>query len=334
MLENDWNLFMELLRAGLWEKDLHLQAAPDAACWGRLLQISRVQAVTGLFLRGITHLPKDQIPPASIRMRILAEADEIERQNLQVNQAERDILDFYAWKGLHPLVLKGSHAARYYAKSLLRQSGDIDLYFPDGAFSEACALVPQAGKSPDGSVIFTHKGVTVEIHPRYYDLHLPENQLPAVPSVLGELLLYSSHILKHALGVGIGLKQLCDLARAMACLDGQYSKQDMQKALEKAGLLRWNRLLCSMLVQDLGLDPQYCLPDFTTCSPRPLEKIIRKGGNFGISATLRKKGLRSGRPFSRKTATAFSFLCRLPFSLRYAPKETSSTIAELVKGNL
>jgi hypothetical protein len=329
-----WNLFLELLRAGLWEQDLSLDVTPKDTCWERLLEMSRVQAVTGLLLRGITHLPKDQLPPAAIRMKLLAEADEIERKNLQAGLVEREVLAFFEQRDLHPIVQKGSQAAKYYAEPLVRESGDVDLYFPGASFEQAVAQVPQARRTPDGGAVSTYKGVTVEFHPRYYDLHLPAEKLPPVPSVTGELLLYSAHILKHAIGAGVGLKQLCDMARALARTEGLYDKAELEAALRKAGLLRWHRLLCSMLVADLGLDEQYCLPDFKPCNPRPLRRIVRLSGNFGVAKASRRKSVRCENIIVKKGATALSFLQRIPFSIRIAPGEAFATFRELTRGNL
>jgi hypothetical protein len=332
--DKEWSLFLRLLSAGLWEKPLFLLHVPDDEGARRLLETGREQAVVGLLLRSITRMPKEQLPSPAIRMQLLAEGDEIERQNLQINLVEREVRSFFEQHRLRPIIQKGSQAAKHYAMPLLRQGGDIDFYLPGDSFEKACALVPDGTSAPDGSLVFRRKGILVELHPRYFDLHLPDDRLPVVPSVCAELLLYSSHILKHAIGAGVGMKQLCDLARALAGLDGAYDKQELEAALRKAGILRWHQMLCSLLVDKLGMDPKYCLPGFKPRNYRALMRIIRKGGNFGLSSALRKKGLSTRNPFVRKSLTTLSFLLRLPFSLRYAPKETSSTIAELARGNI
>lgn len=331
--DKEWSLFLRLLRAGLWERPLFLLHVPDDQGARRILEMGRRQAVVGLLLRCITRMPKEQLPSPSIRMQLLAEGDEIERQNLQINLVEQETRSFFEKQGLHPIIQKGSQAAKHYAMPLLRQCGDIDFYFPGDSFQQACSLIEDGTWSADGSLVFRRKGVIIELHPRYFDLHLPDDRLPAVPSVYAELLLYSSHILKHALGAGVGLKQLCDMARALAGLDGSYDKQELENAFRKAGILRWHQMLCSMLVDKLGLDPKYCLPGFHPCNYRALERIVRQGGNFGMSSPMRKKGLQARSPFIRKITTALSFVGRIPFSLRYAPREAMDTFRELVRGN-
>ena len=207
------------------------------------------------------------------------------------------------------------------------------MYFPEDEFGRACAEFPGAGMAPDGAYVFKFRDVTVELHPRYFDLHLPDAYLPEIPSINAELVMLSAHILKHAIGAGVGCKQLCDLALALARTDGKYDKEQLRAYLKRAGLLRWQRVLCSLLVADLGLDPACCLPDFTPGDPAPLHRIVLEGGAFGLFDPAREKAVRAGKTV-RKMQAAGAFLKRLPFSLRVAPRETVATIGELVKGNL
>lgn len=334
MAASTWDCFLTLLQAGLWEKDVELPDTPDEATWELMLRWARDQAVTGLLLRSFTHLPEHQVPPATVRMRWIVEADLLDRKGTRVARVEQEALALFLKEGLQPIIQKGSRSARHYAYPALRISGDVDLFFPEASFDRAVTLVPDARRAPDGSYVFKREGVPVELHPRYYDLHVDPASLPEPESVCGELLLLSAHTLKHALGAGVGLKQLCDMARALYDCEGQYDKRELAAALERARIDRWHALLCSLLVSDLGLDPSYCLDGFTATDPAALRDIVRAGGNFGQAAEARKKALRHRSAFARKASTAFSFLKRLPFSLRVAPQETRATIRELVKGNL
>ena len=321
MSEPLWNSFLALLRAGLWEQDLQLPAVPDTAGWERLLQLGRGQAVMGLLLRGIAHLPEAQRPPEALQPVLDAWQTAFARARERYARTQESILAELRQAGLHPVVQKGTEAAKYYAAPEYRQPGDIDLYLPEGEFSRARALFPHARTASDGAVVFAEDGVTVELHPRYYDIHRPAEKLPVPGSPCGEILLLSAHIFKHATGHGLGCKQLCDLSVALTRLDGQYDKHDLRKALKAAGLLRWHTLLCSLLVADFGLNPACCLQDFEPADPERLRRIVRDSGHF------------SHHPRT-KTATAGAFLRRLPFSLSYCPRETFAYIWELTLGNL
>ncbi len=327
------DIFFALLRAGLWERDWQPEATLPPEDWPALIQTAKQQAVLGLVYRGIAHLPENQMPPANVRLQLLADIDRVERRGRQLTAVQEELLCHFREAGLHPFVQKGTEAGKYYARPLLRQSGDIDLCFAGGEFDRACALFPEARTAPDGACVFKFWDVTVELHSRYYDLHLPGSRLPEVPSVYAELLMLSAHILKHAIGAGVGCKQLCDMTLALEKTDGQYDKSLLEKYLEEAGMLRWHRILCSLLVEDLGLHPARCLPGFKPCDPAPLRRIVLSGGTFGLYDPARARAVSSGKAV-RKLQAAGAFLKRLPFSLRVAPRETFSTIGELVKGNL
>lgn len=338
MLMTTPDIFFAVLRAGLWEQDLRLDAAPGADGWQEVLQTARDQAVLGLVYRGMAHLPAEQLPPAPLRMRLLSDVDRIARRVQALGAVERDLLERLRAAGLHPTVQKGSEAGKYYAHPELRESGDIDLCFPAGELLLARETVTAAGAASvhaasDGSVVCRYRDVTVELHPRYFDLHVGEDRLPEVPSVVAELVMLSAHILKHAIGEGVGCKQLCDMARALDGAEGRYDKAALRAALRRCGLLRWHRLLCSLLVTDLSLDPARCLPDFVPVDPAPLRRIVLRGGAFGYADPARRQAVSRGLA-ARKAHAAGAFLRRLPFSLRIAPRETLATLAELIRGNL
>lgn len=330
-MKDTWGTYLALLRAGLWGKDALLPEIPDAAGWEELLVLAGEQAVQGLLLGGIARLEEALLPPAPLRMKLMTQVDEIARTNTRMAGVEARLLDRFAAANLEVLVMKGSRLARLYPHPEWRSCGDIDLYVKD--FSKALSLFPNARLNPDGSALAAVEGVTVDLHGRYFDIHVKEDRLPVVPSPVAELLMTGAHILKHAIGPGVGLKQLCDMALLLDRYWGLYEARELEEAVQRAGLSRWWALLCSVLTEKLGLDPVKCGPSFRPVNPEPLMRIVRQGGNFGQKRGRRELALQRGG-WVRKTSTALSFVARLPFSLRYAPKETSSTIAELVKGNL
>ena len=184
--------------------------------------------------------------------------------------------------------------------------------------------------APDGSEHFTYEGFDVDVHGQYFDLH-GKGELPPIPSPEATLLMLSAHTLKHAVGAGIGLRQLCDLAAAYLALDGQYRAEDLRRYFKANKLVRWNKLVNSFLQKELGV-PDH-LYGSTSESSHLLLKMLRDGGNFGHYAASRSKALEQSA-LRRKADTAWRFFRRLPFSLRYAPGEAFSTIFTLIRGNL
>ena len=184
---------------------------------------------------------------------------------------------------------------------------------------------------PDGSGSFVWEGIDIELHGRLLDLRSSEKlvrEAPCggfeptpladglrVPSPEITALLLNAHILKHALGKGIGLRQLCDLAMfyhsmfeaagtgdcgTNGCgearsegineyVSGGFGER-VRELYRKAGILKWSTLLHSYLVEVIGL-PEYELPySETLVAVEPLRRIVDAGGNFGQHGKVREGG--------------------------------------------
>ena len=351
---------LALLRAGVWERDVdELSLFPlRAENWTEVFYLARRQTVTGIVFHGLNYLPEDLLPPAALLARWVAVVDAIERKNREMDAAVAGLHAMFGAQGLEPVLLKGQGVAVLYPNPLLRECGDIDFYFPRKEEGEAAlSCVREKGgrveKMPDGSSSYLYKGIEVEQHERMFDLRNPSlkrrlealeaesgwcrTALPsvdvevAVPSPSLNLLLLDTHILKHALGWGIGLRQLCDMAMACRKWCGEVDAVSMKRVFRSMGLDRWNRLLSAFLVDSLGM-PSGCFPfsEERDASSRPLLDIVWKGGNFGLYAEGRNV---SGRPaWMRKLHTSRSFLHNVGFSYRYAPKEAFWIVADLLKG--
>ncbi|UVQ72210.1 nucleotidyltransferase family protein [Bacteroides faecis] len=156
-----------------------------------------------------------------------------------------------------------------------------------------------------------------------------DREVTVASSVLN-LLMLNVHILKHAMGLGVGLRQLCDMARAYYKWHGTMEKHELCEIYRKTGLVRWSNLLHSVLMEYLGV-PVFCLPDDIDKheSPLPLFHIIQQGGNFGHSSVCRSI---SRTEWQRKLFTAQSFFRNVRFVFRYAPWEGVGMVSTLLKG--
>ena len=132
--------------------------------------------------------------------------------------------------------------------------------------------------------------------------------------------------MKHAFGRGIGLRQICDAA--LNSLRLETPGPVLRGLVKDAGLLKWNRLLDSFLVEHLGFpEDRLPYPD-RRVSPDSLLKIVMEGGNFGKSACPDKdKSL-----IARKMHTLGACLRHIPFALRTAPSEAIWSILQLAAG--
>ncbi len=349
-----------MLRAGLWESDID-----DISCfplsdgeWRQVFVMSRQQTVTGLVFRGLQYLPDEMLPSDGLLIRWTAEADAIERKNRGMNKVLSGLYTLFRSQELNPVLQKGQGVARFYEMPLLRECGDIDLYFNSPkSMSAAASCIQRTGASlkagPYASLFYVFHGIEVEHHSRLFDLYSPflryrADRLEAdkgyetfqllsgtdvritVPSPFLNLLLLDLHILKHSLGWGVGLRQLCDMARACHKLHGKVNHEEMKRTCRSFGLKKWNPLLHAFLTEYLGL-PFSALPyPETAPDARPLLDIVLKGGNFGYR--LAERSSQGQSVLKRKIRTAQSFCKNMPFVIRYAPREAFWMVAGLLKG--
>lgn len=313
--------------------------------WGMLYNEARRQTVIALTLNAIEQHPElAATMPVTLAAQWMAEAEKTRRRHEASLRAESSLLQAFGDAGIHPIVLKGNTLARLYPDPSARQCGDIDLFIrPDGcratdSFLAAAGITPT--QHSDGSRSFIWQQFEVELHYRFFDIHSSISRrrlrklFSATPSLTltspeSTLLMLSAHILKHAIGRGIGLRQLADFAVASQRFKDEIDPVLMQRITRAAGLTRWTSTLFSFLVTHLAL-PRAALPfPGITISPKKgdrLHRIIVRGGNFGQHA--------EGRGTTSPIATAASFAGAAGFSLRTAPAEALATVSTLTHGRL
>lgn len=265
------------------------------------------------------------------------------------------LLTLFARHGLHPILQKGQGLASLYAYPLLRECGDIDLYFVDEKeFESASDSIQAQGirlvRKADGSLLYSWQGIPVEHHIRLIDLYHPPHNTKktdliwefrrmalstasdlevTVPAPSLNLLLQYAHILKHALGRGIGLRQLCDLALSCDRWHTDIMPDVLKGVCRQAGLTKWVSLLHAFLTERLGLASDRLPYPKTAANTQPLLEIIWRGGNFGHQA------YRLTRPtLLHKIQTAEAFRRNISFAFRYAPKEALAIFVNLLKGQI
>ncbi|MGN0231015.1 MAG: nucleotidyltransferase family protein [Muribaculaceae bacterium] len=359
-IDAEHNALLTLVRSGLWEmavEPLPLQLSDES--WARVFEIARNQTVTGIAYRGLQQLPDEMLPPMQVMMRWMTEVDRTERTSNAIDAANTQLSQIFTSQGITPITVKGQGVARLYEHPELRQPGDIDLFFTTNKeFVKAAKIVESQialiDKKPDGSMSYNFGGFVVEHHRCIVDLCRPRSARfvaqyaaengyinqpitlePAtsitIPSPTTNLLVLNAHIMKHAIGSGIGLRQLCDMARACHIYSRSADITKMAEVYSAAGIDRWSRLLHSFLVQYLGLpvDEQ----PYTTPLPdaAPLLRIIVEGGNFGHHRkSTQNPGTQS--ELRRKIKTAGNFARAAKFSCKYAPIEAIFTVSSLFIG--
>lgn len=330
------DIFLALVRSGLYERPLSAESLSLARNtrpeeWLALLDAARRQAVLGMLYQALFLLPSEIKPPERFVTELMSDTIRGVRRYYEVSSVTESLKNRLISAGLSPIVMKGTSVASFYLHPEFRICGDIDLYLPPDEIHRAQAMLEERRTSPDGSLLGSVKGIDIDLHDRYFDLHCTERKLPAIGTPEATLLMLSAHILKHAIGPGVGLRQLCDMAMAWKALGEKIDRKSLIRLFRQTGTYRWNQLLFSFLEKELDITDNPF--EEKSVSPTPLLKIVNEGGNFGHYASSRNNALQADTR-KRKRNTLKRFIQRLPFSLRYAPRETFATMWTLLRGNL
>lgn len=328
--------FTALVRRGLRTGEDESFPALDDRQWEAVLELGKIQGVTGLLFSGVESLPSEVVVPEQIILRLMVEADRIMRKAEKVSKAAASLVKALEAKGFHPIIMKGPAVAVFYPNPNLRESGDVDIFLRPGEFEAAvdALSLKEYHKDPDGNILYSWDDVLIDQHPRFLDLHSQKNlELGAADSPEAQLLMLSLHIRKHCMGAGVGLRQICDMATAYRALLKQSDIQRLLDLYKKSRSSRWNLLLASFIKEYLGDVPIPYAAGTSLPDPAPLNKIVFAGGNFGHHDPSRKDALKKGGT-SRKLDTLTRILRRIPFSFRYASNELIPYLSALLRGNI
>lgn len=317
-------LFYELIQVALGNKDV-LSKTPSAAEWSGLYQNCQEQTVAGVAFTALEHLSRQgQKPPLDILYQWLGYSEQIKRQNVIVNKRCIEITRLFADAGFRTCILKGQGNARLYSNPLLRISGDIDIWVDDGRCNKedlrkkvdefVHSRFPdlKGGRMHIEYPVFNDVAVEVHYIPRYmftpwHDKRIQEffmnhadeqfgnlvklegtNGHCAVPTAEFNLIQQLSHLMSHALGEGIGLRQFIDYYYVLKAYaeEGQTETTDITEVLKKCGLLKFAQGVMWVEKELLGLDDKFLIVKPSKKIGTYLKQTIEEGGNFGHHSSV------------------------------------------------
>lgn len=368
--------FLLLLRAGLYEAPELLDGFQplSAGEWETIYEQSKRQTVSGIIYRALSFLPDECLPPYPLLLRWTARVHRIEQSHAAMEKALSKLQHLFAAKGITPILQKGLDVARFYAQPQLRVCGDIDLYFPKEIRAKADEVILNSGirlmNAPDGSSVYDFGGIEVEHHSSLIELHSPlakrrlrhlltspadaitltDGTTVAVPAPLTDLVMINVHIMKHCLGMGIGMRHFCDYALACRRLLPLIGEQTYLDTCRRLGISRWTNILHSFTETYLAKpaqkqtqgSPAFSVAPVDPVAPVAPEKskktsakvfaLVMEGGNFGLYRRDKKSA--AAHALRRKGATLRAFITNANLAMRIAPAETISTMLSLGMGQL
>lgn len=308
-------MFFELIQVALGSRD-KLSRVPSAAQWEELYEEADRQAITGVLLHGIERLPKEHWPPLELKLQWIGDGEMIKAQNAHLDKQTAEVWKQLKKAGLEAAVLKGQGVATLYDSlqltvdsfqlGALRQSGDIDIWVL-GGYQKVCDYVQRTAPTDDVAYHRFHypifEDTEVELHFRptlmrnlfddrklakWYKsfgaesfVYLEEKGI-AVPSAEFNRIFLLTHIYRHFLFEGVGLRQVMDLYFVLRnCHTDGTDDTDIRKTLRSFRMLRFAEAVMWVLHTQFGLEEKYLICGMNEKEGRFLLDEIMQTGNFG-----------------------------------------------------
>lgn len=312
-MDKNYEAFLALLRAGLWEKEVRL-ASYGEIDFLSVLDLAEEQSVVGLLAAGIEHVVEGK-PQKKDVLQFIGRTVQIEQQNLAMNYFIRVIVEKLREAGIYTVLVKGQGVAQCYERPLWRACGDVDFFLDDENYERAKAfLKPLAASVEREYAREKHLGMTidgwvVELHGMLYsglstriDRKLDKVQCETfvdgnvrvwkdggtdVPllALENDVFYVFTHILQHFYKGGIGLRQICDWCRLLWTYRETLDVAKLEGHLRRAGLMSEWKAFAALAVNDLGMPPEAMLmyDDAAKWSRKAelIKTFVMSVGNFG-----------------------------------------------------
>lgn len=317
-LDYNTKVFLELVRAGLWDQNVKLLEYGNVA-FNSVYQIATGQSVVGLIAAGIERIT-DAKAPKELVLTIVGETLQLEQKNKAMNAFIGMLTRRLQEKSIDFVLVKGQGVAQCYERPLWRAFGDVDLLLDEKNYFKAkdclCSYATAVDREERDRMhlAMTIDGWTVELHgtlrgnmleridkgidrvqedvfsDEKFRIWKNENTEVLLPAPTEDSLFIFTHILHHFTQGGIGLRQVCDWCRLLWKYRDEIDKGYLEKRLKEMKLMSEWKVFGAMTVEYLGM-PLEALPFYSDEKQwkRKAERLmsfILKTGNMGANRDL------------------------------------------------
>lgn len=306
------DLFFALLRSAIWNTPAKIEHIISDEEWSEIYAISKEQTVSGIMLDAIAMLPNEYKPDTKKRLQWIVLQKIIEEQNKKMNNALTSLDAELKKEHLTIYLLKGQGVAHNYPIPEHRICGDIDIYFAPQDFDKAIEHFTSRGHNIEGNPDEAHyeteyMGFKLEIHKKcatFYTKRLQKRYNEIISSILktssaettideihiavlpplANSLQLLSHMLRHIIFSGLGLRQVCDWVLFVYKHQKDIDKELFIKYAKELQLWETYKVVTAIATDYLGLPKEYALCEISKRDKNMAKKafrIIMTYGNFG-----------------------------------------------------
>lgn len=312
-LDTNQQVFLELLRAGLWETEVRLLPF-GAIDYAAVFKLAEEQSVVGLIAAGLEHVT-DVKPQKKDVIQFIGGTMKMESRNTAMNSFIATVTDRMQEAGIHSVLVKGQGVAQCYERPLWRACGDVDLLLDHENYELAKSLlIPQATKVEKEFSYLKHIGLhfgewEVELHGHFRSRlsKRVDDELDALcyrclgerevrvwhnndtnvylPAPDVDVLFSFTHFLRHFYFEGVGLRQICDWIRLLYRFHDVLNLQVLEQRIKRMQLMSEWKAFGTFAVEWLGMQaetmPLYVEGIRWSHKAERIVQFVLKVGNFG-----------------------------------------------------
>lgn len=258
------DVFFELIKAGLWEKEARISQFAKVD-YDEVMRLAEEQSMIGIVTAGLEHVSDVKVPQR-VLLQFIGSTLQIEQRNKEMNVFVAQLIEQLRKNDVYSILVKGQGIAQCYERPLWRACGDVDLFLSDNNFEKAKeVLKPLASSVAKEYEREKHLGMTidgweVELHGRLYS-GLSSRIERELDGVLNEtfcegtvrswnnngvqvfllkaendVVYVFTHILQHFYKEGVGLRQICDWCRLLWTFRNKLDVRLLESRITNAGL--------------------------------------------------------------------------------------------------
>lgn len=308
------NLFFDLIKVAIGVRS-DISKSISANEWQGLYDMAYKQAILGVCFYGVQDLRKKksasvQFLPNSLFSKWLGQVVKIQQKNELIDKLSANVWKRLEDAGLRAAILKGQGLCLLYGNlASLRQSGDIDIWVK-GGFDTVNRFVQSTCPTSDFAYHRFHynifNGIEVELHHRPtlmrnlfdnsrlqawcdsipFDSFVMTNKGFLMPSIHFNRIFILTHIYRHFLFEGIGMRQIMDYYFVLKAESlSQSERDDIMILLKRFRLERFASAMMWIMQEVFELNSNYLL-----CCPNRQEGLfvlyeVMQTANFGQGDT-------------------------------------------------
>ena len=312
-LTNNQQTFLELVRAGLWEREVRLLQY-EGVDYSEVYQLADEQSVVGLLAAGIDHVSDVKLPQNEV-LTIVGSTLQLEQRNEAMNQFVKKLFSRFKDEEIYAVLIKGQGVAQCYERPNWRAAGDIDLFLDKENYEKTKRFLSKYGIADTEDkerlhIGYSLEGWTVELHGTMHtgisnriNVVVDEVQNDifrnrgvrawkveenvCLPKPDNDVIIVYTHFLNHFYGEGIGLRQISDWCRLLWAYRQEIDLKLLKERISRAGLMTEWKAFGTFAVEYLGM-PAEAMPFYKKSAAMRKKagricKLILKTGNFGVN---------------------------------------------------